>query len=427
MIMADFLEVIEEVKRDCSNLNSDFEKNSYNPRESKSRLAKHKGTAKYKEGLRKAVDFLESIKRGRKPTWQFKEAMTTSDFPLYFGDVMDRSVIAEYQAAETNWRQISQVGTVGDFRDKKMFDFSGPDQHLEEVIGEKQEYPMSKIDESERTYRLFKRGRIFDISWETLINDDLDVFQKVPQWFARAAIRTEERFHTGLYASATGPNTDLYTAPGGNVTNGNLGTGVLNVNNLGIAIASTGMMVDPEKNEPIWNNPQYLVIPPSLRFPAERILNSVNLVWQVVEGVQGAEDIVNRPFPTQNFLRNQLTIIVNPYLPLIDTTSGMTAWYLFASPSEAPATEVGFLRGYEEPQIFIKASDQQRVGGAVENPLAGDFMSDNIMYKVRHILGGTQVRAASGTQGVPATYASTGTTDTITNYPDNTAVVEPVA
>ncbi len=395
------------------------------------RNAEMKQSPEYQQNFLEAVRFVDRIQSGKAPLHQFHEAMTRSDFPLYFGDILDRSVMASYRAANVMWRQISDVATVNDFRTKAIHDFNGPDAFLSEVVPEKTPYPMSAVTEGRTTYALQKVGRIFDVSWETIVNDDLSVFQKIPQWFATAAIRTEERFHTSLYAAAGGPNAALYNAPGGAVVNGNLGTGVLNVNNLGIAIASMGMMIDPESNEPIFNTPRYLVVPPSLELSAKRILNSVNLVWQVAtRDAGGAADAI-RPFPTSNFLQNTLQLIVNPYLPLMDAVTGMTAWYLFASPTELPATEVGFLRGYEAPQIFTKAPDQQRVGGGAANVMDGDFATDNIKYKVRHVLGGTQVRSVAVvdgvTRGVPATYASTGTTATITNWPDNTAVTEPVA
>ena len=53
------------------------------------------------------------------------------------------------------------------------------------------------------------------------------------------------------------------------------------------------------------------------------------------------------------------------------------------------ALELGFLRGHEAPEIFIKESNQRRIGGAI-NPLDGDFDSDSVEYKVRHCFGGSR-------------------------------------
>jgi hypothetical protein len=48
---------------------------------------------------------------------------------------------------------------------------------------------------------------------------------------------------------------------------------------------------------------------------------------------------------------------------------------------------MGFLRGYETPQIFMKMPNQSTVGGG-PSPMDGDFDTDSIEYKVRHIFGG---------------------------------------
>jgi hypothetical protein len=54
-----------------------------------------------------------------------------------------------------------------------------------------------------------------------------------------------------------------------------------------------------------------------------------------------------------------------------------------------PISEIGFLRGYEAPQLFMKDPDAIRVGGGAVSPLDGDFDTDSIQYKLRHVFGGT--------------------------------------
>jgi hypothetical protein len=53
-------------------------------------------------------------------------------------------------------------------------------------------------------------------------------------------------------------------------------------------------------------------------------------------------------------------------------------WCAGADPEDAPAIEVGFLDGIEEPELFIQ-----------DRPTAGSlFSSDQITFKIRHIYGG---------------------------------------
>jgi hypothetical protein len=91
-----------------------------------------------------------------------------------------------------------------------------------------------------------------------------------------------------------------------------------------------------------------------------------------------------------NWLQNNIRLSINAYLPIIDTTHGKTAYYLFASPSVGrPAVEVGFLRGHEAPEIFIREPNARRVGAGASDPMNGSFDSDTIDYKIRHVFGGT--------------------------------------
>ena len=51
---------------------------------------------------------------------------------------------------------------------------------------------------------------------------------------------------------------------------------------------------------------------------------------------------------------------------------------------------MNFLRGHESPEICQKMSDKISLGGAPISPLEGDFDSDTIKWRVRHVFGGTQ-------------------------------------
>jgi hypothetical protein len=73
------------------------------------------------------------------------------------------------------------------------------------------------------------------------------------------------------------------------------------------------------------------------------------------------------------------------------TSSGDTSWFLFAEYDDRPALDIGFLRGHEQPEIFYKAPNASRIGGGAVNPLDGDFDTDSVEYKVRHVLGGCRM------------------------------------
>ena len=79
-----------------------------------------------------------------------------------------------------------------------------------------------------------------------------------------------------------------------------------------------------------------------------------------------------------------------------------TRWFVLPSPQSArPALAVGFLRGYEDPDLRVKSSAGSRVGGGVIDPMQGDFDDDTIQYRVRHVVGSAYVDPK-------ATYVSNG-------------------
>jgi hypothetical protein len=52
-----------------------------------------------------------------------------------------------------------------------------------------------------------------------------------------------------------------------------------------------------------------------------------------------------------------------------------------------PALWAAFLRGHEQPDLRVKASAGQRVGGGDVSPLECSFVVDEIRYRGRHIIG----------------------------------------
>ena len=92
-------------------------------------------------------------------------------------------------------------------------------------------------------------------------------------------------------------------------------------------------------------------------------------------------------------MASKTRLSVDPYIPIVaSTANGNTSWWLFAAASIGrPAIEIGFLRGHESPEIFIKSPNVQAAGAGSVDAMNGDFDTDSIMYKVRHVFGGTQL------------------------------------
>jgi len=314
-----------------------------------------------------------------------REALTTSDFPYLFGDVLDRQLLASYKATDPVWKAFTKMSTVRDFRVNRRFAISGGDQHLEQVP-EKGEYPASDRDEARYNLQVYKYGRQFDISWEALINDDLNALKDTPERFAKAAARTEHRIITGLYCN------DVGTHAAGNLFD-HTTAGALNcvVTALSIISLEAGVQfmqgLTDVGGEPIYNRPKFLVVPPGLEFTARQILTSANKMW-LAESIDIDGTIGSVPYPTNNVIAQWgLQLIVDPYLPIFDATNGQRGWYLFSDPGDIAALEFAHLAGHENPEICMKMSDKATVGGGAISPFSGDFATDNVFYRVRVVAG----------------------------------------
>mgnify|MGYP001156516134 FL=1 len=320
------------------------------------------------------------------------ETMTRSDLPyLLAGTAMDRALLKAYREYPADWEQYVAIEPVRDFRTvERLYEYGG-DGSLSEVA-EQEPYKYDKIQEGKYTFSVAKYGRKLSFSWESLINDDLSALKRIPEKLARAARRTEQKLITSLFVDASGPKSALFNAGSGGF---NLGTAKLSITSLAAAFTSIGDQTDPN-GEPFFVSRFHLVVPPALEITAKSILEAIELVYPDTQGV--AENYVN--YKTNNWMKQRLTLHVNPYLPVIDETSGDTAWYIFPDPSEIFCMVLARLRGHEEPEIFMKNPNAIKIGGG-QDPFNGDFDYDSVEYKVRHVCGA----AVADYRG---SYASTG-------------------
>lgn len=352
---------------------------------------------RYDEYLVEAAELIRDVLDGRRPMYHLQEALSTSDFPLLFGDILDRQLLAAYREVPEVYRAYAKVGTVPDFRLVSRHAIDGAEGQLEKVP-ELAPYPAAELSEARDQYRVDKWGRRLHLSWESIVSDDLDGFRALPERLARGARRSVQRFVTSLYVDSTGPHASLYDAAFANVVTGNP---ALSIPALQTALSILAAQVD-EDGEPIIIETVTLVVPPALEVTARNILEGLTIELAEAGGT------ANQKLTANNWMKAKFKLVVDHYIPIIaSSANGNTSWFLFADPNDGrPALEVGFLRGHAEPALFMKRSDAQRVGGtAGPDGEMASFDNDATEYKVRHVYGGTRLTA---TGGAKATVASEG-------------------
>lgn len=385
----EFLEVIEQVEAEQSQVASELARLA-GDRSDGARIRSQR-SARFLEGMAFAAKLYRDVTEGRRRWGLLKEAMSTSDFPLYLAGVLDRGLMARYQETPSTWQAYCTRGTLRDFRTAEIFDITGAEGVLTEV-GQLVEYPQASLGEARVTWKAKKYGRRLPLSWEAYVNDDLDAFSSIPDRFARATRRTEDKLATTLHIDASGPHASVYTSGNKNIINTANGAAsnnpALSIVGLQDAFKVLAKMVDTD-GEPILIEAAVLEVCPALEVTARNILNATQIV------VREAGGTANQDLWAENWMRAKLTLVVNPYIPIVATTAnGATTWGVHAAPSAGRAPfKIGFLRGYEEPGLYIKSPNARRAGGGDIDPFEGDFDTDSVEHKVRHCVAAAVIDA----------------------------------
>ncbi len=317
-------------------------------------------------------------------------AETTSDFPNLFGTVLDRTLLAMYQIQKPDVFSYVKRGTQRDFRAQNIIGIFGLQSQLSEVP-EQGAYKAKALADGKVSCSVKKYGRIFPLSWEAMVNDDLGAFSDAASRLANAAVRTEFYQATKLIAAAGGPSTSLFgtslTHPIDGGTVANKGTTALSATSLFDTLTLMRNQTDID-GEPIMIDRFTLVVPPNKYKAALEAVNPAALI------AVGLSSTSTKEVQTSwNATASQpIDVLQNPYLPIIDTTHGTTTWYVFATLANGHAVQLNFLAGHEAPEICMRASDKVALGGGgLISPMEGNFLNDSAQWRVRHVLGGAVV------------------------------------
>jgi hypothetical protein len=288
------------------------------------------------------------------------ESGSTSDFPLLLGDSMNKVLQKAYTQVPDQWRQLVNIATMPDFKEKEILRVSEADDLLE--VQEEGEYKDSTLDESQEKYKLSIFGRTFSVGYRTIINDDLDAMKKQPDRFGKSASRLLNML---VFKDVLEANPNMSDSKAlFHADHKNLGSDALAEGSLTVAITAMKNQTD-EKGNKIVVQPKYLLVPNELEWTARKLLQSAQ-----VPGTANNDD---------NVLRDVgLVPVICPWLT--DTKD----WYLIADPAMIDTIEVGFLRGVgEAPQLFLKSPGWTTITGMQVSPF--DMDDEPIKYKVRHI------------------------------------------
>lgn len=256
-------------------------------------------------------------------------ALTTTDLPILLTEASNRSLLEGFEAASETWPLWTGEASVNDFREITLVD-AAIDNNLEE-IGEHDEYTYTEMTEEAEKAKVVVYGRMFGISRQSIINDDLNALVGIP---AKMGAGANKKVGDGVYGvlianSAMADGSPLFSGAHNNLLTANGGTP--DVIKLGRADTAMGLQRDMVGNR-LNIRPEFYLAPISLRVSSETFFNSEMI------GTQAQPNI-------RNMYSGAFERIYEPRLDDDSTES----WYL-VGPRQM-GVRVIYLQGQKQPYL----------------------------------------------------------------------------
>jgi hypothetical protein len=360
-----------------------------------------------KEALNPTSDFAYNELARMAPSI-FNEAMGLGDFTNLTTYVLDRMMEKNYATYPKVYTQFAKVNSnIRDFRTVERWAHDGGEGVYYQV-GELEGFNRSRTKTSKWTYSVAKYEKGMQVSWEAVINDDMNTFQELPQRLVEGGVRTVEQFALGLVADSSGPHASLYgsaiaTSDGGTIDNRLTNGATVNAPLSAAALqAGLGQLMNQATYEGrpinVATDKLVVMVGDGILYNLLRNILSTDLIATTNAAFGGASGIEMR---TKNWVAANIVPVYAPELRNIVTSNLSTSWWIFAQPETRPVVEIGFLSGFQSPQLYRKLPNTVRVGGGSADEL-GDFEIMGTEFKGLTVFGGTRMDARS-------TVASDGT------------------
>jgi hypothetical protein len=341
-----------------------------------------------------AAKLLEGALRGdRNDRIKLQEGIATSDLPVQLAPVINKILFQNYQEIPKIWDQFATRIVVDDFRKQEYLNLRYEDEGLDNqgdefregslpTVGEYDEYPTAGFfSVTETDFAVKKAGQRVRFSWEAVVNDNnISVLERLPIELAQKAAGKEDEEVTKQLVTASGINTANFNSGNNNLFAGN---GALTLENLEKAVEAANLQqYNGKLIQPVTQFA--LVIPRALEMTARRIFSIQEIRTQNGTGAGSTVTITGNPLNASTF-----NIVVNDWLTKINGGSG-SYWFLIPVPSATlnPSVVLGFLRGFEAPELRVKRASGAFLGGGDVPEAYGSFENDDWQMRVRHIATG---------------------------------------
>lgn len=358
-----------------------------------------------------AAELLTHAKEGSRSAQHIiTESIAQGDLPSQLTPYIRRTLLARYNEVDPVYPKFTQRTLVQSidideqynsywFNQNNIANQNMGDGWLPDTlpaIGNRESYPQLSLQASGKTVRASRIGEAFGLDWAAIINSrgmNVNLIDDAIYYFARHARNTEDAKPVQQLFTSTGVNTNVVT---GDVQVAGNPTFSLAILQQLIAKAQT-YYIDGVQ---VFFDKFVLLTPYQNQAQVKQVLSTTQI--RSTPAYTGSLSTAPQfSFEQQIALGADVEVVPNRWITTINPALS-NAWALIPVGTQRPALTANFLAGYETPSFWVKDANARAYNGGEVNPLLdGDFDSDAIQTKVRHVYGSS----ALWTQGM---FVSTG-------------------
>ncbi len=339
--------------------------------------------------VQRMAQIVEGIKlggyAGERARTDFKETLTTSDAPYSFAQLLNIRNLPLYDEAPVQWNQIASTETVPDFRPASFYTLRSNFNTRGHGNGTGGNIVAPKVPElgsyvegygySEESVQVAveKRGFMWGISLERVVNDPTRAYSQVPNDMLRVGTKTDE--YVVFSALVDGATADSQIDGGVDLVTGETipANPVISPAAIRVALRNIAARTDDEGNK-IPLAPRYrVVVPLGEGDTVEWMLQEAGNIIRIQDGniTYGA--------PGAGGLNRIAGVIESEFIP-------DDQWYLVpdAGSTVRPSLVRVQLQGYTSPEVYVEGTPVPVLGGASPDPFrAFSWADDSARFKFR--------------------------------------------
>jgi len=277
---------------------------------------------------------------------------STVSLPGILSRVANKAMLQSYNSGAGVAREFCAETDTTDF---KQFDrYRMTEAGDFEEIGATGEIKNSTLTEETLSNQVKTYGRMFGITRQMLINDDLGAMLAIPSLLGKMAARTLEKSVISLLANAStgAASTNFFFSTSTAKKKANYAAGAataLDIDALGTAYKLFLDQVDSQGN-PIMVEPGLLLVTNKNAVNARKLFNDAAYRFTNADTKE----------TTENQWQGMFRPLVSPYLSQLATTED--EYYLLPVPTDTAVINIAYLRGQRAPVISQSDVDFQQLG-----------------------------------------------------------------